>query len=39
MGSAGADDCRGKGMYVVLSRDGIAARGETPVLPVYGDEY
>jgi hypothetical protein len=28
----------GKRMYVVLTSDGIAARGETPVLPVYGDE-
>jgi len=28
----------GKRMYVVVTSDGIAARGETPVLPVYGDE-
>ena len=28
----------GKRMYVVLTSDGIVARGETPVLPVYGDE-
>jgi hypothetical protein len=28
----------GKRMYVVLTSDGIATRGETPVLPVYGDE-
>jgi hypothetical protein len=26
----------GKRMYVVLTGHGIAARGETPVLPVYG---
>jgi hypothetical protein len=28
----------GKRMYVVLTSDGIAARGEAPVLPVYRDE-
>jgi hypothetical protein len=28
----------GKRMYVVLTSHRIAARGETPVLPVYGDE-
>ena len=33
-----ADAARSKRMYVVLTSHGIGARGEAPVLPVYGVE-